>query len=144
MNKQFHRNIVMNDDFGVCMAALNYSGMIIASKAQEQEEDEYEDDLEVDEQAKRKKNSNIMFKPFNEWKDAKDWSYELKGGESVECVAVGSGWCAALTDFNYIRIFSSDGIQRHLLCQGTPVVSMAGYESFLSIIYHSGPPIYGC
>ena len=32
-NKQFHRNLVLADDFGVCMAAMNYSGLLIASKA---------------------------------------------------------------------------------------------------------------
>ena len=45
MNKQFHRNIVMNDDFGICMAAINYSGMVLASRAQVQNEDDYEDDM---------------------------------------------------------------------------------------------------
>ena len=57
-----------------------------------------------------KKNSHIYFKPFNEWKNLKDWHYELKDGESAECLAMGSGWCAVHTDFGYIRIFSSDGV----------------------------------
>ena len=105
------------------MAALNYSGAIFASRAEEKTEDEYEDDgVDEDENeddkvkkaakeaAKRRKNSNILFQPFNEWKDVTSWNYELHNGESVECLAIGSGWCAAQTNFNYIRIFSNDGI----------------------------------
>lgn len=58
----------------------------------------------------------------------KPWSYQFKNGESVECMAMGTGWCCALTNFNYIRVFSNSGIQKHILCQGTPVVTMTGYE----------------
>ena len=131
------------------MAAVNYSGAIFASRAEERTEDEYEDDcldqdVEMDEMAKRRKNSNILFQPFNEWKDVKPWNYELKNQESVECLAIGSGWCAIHTNFNYIRIFSNDGIQKHLLCQGTSIVTMVGYENFLAVIYHAGPAFLTC
>jgi hypothetical protein len=34
-DKNFHRNICVNDDFGSSMATLNYSGMVLASKAEE-------------------------------------------------------------------------------------------------------------
>jgi len=30
-NKNFHRNLALNDVFGVCMAALNYNGVLMAS-----------------------------------------------------------------------------------------------------------------
>jgi hypothetical protein len=33
-DKNFHRNLVINDDFGVSLAALNYTGLFLASKAQ--------------------------------------------------------------------------------------------------------------
>ena len=66
-NKNFHKNLSIRDDFGVSMAAMNYSGVIMASEAEEKNDNEYEDDvldddnLEVDEMAKRRKNSNIIF-----------------------------------------------------------------------------------
>jgi hypothetical protein len=95
------------------MAALNYSGMITASRAHEQDEDAYEED-DISNSShlvdKRIKSSNIEYRPFNEWKKTKVWNYELKNSESVECVAVGSGWCSAYTNYNYVRIFSADGI----------------------------------
>ena len=82
------------------------------------------------------KSSNIEFRPFNEWKQTKQWNYELKNGESAECVAIGSGWACVYTNYSYIRVFSSDGIQKHIICHGTPVVSMVGYENLLAIVYH--------
>jgi len=33
-NKNFHRNLAINDDFGVQMAALGYAGMVVASKGE--------------------------------------------------------------------------------------------------------------
>jgi hypothetical protein len=132
------------------MACLNYSGLFLASKATITEIDEYEEDdiddemAAVDEEKRRKKSSNIQFKPFDESRDLKEWNYELKNNESVECLASGSGWCCVLTSpCNYIRVFSADGIQKTLLCQGTPVVSMTGYENLLAIVSHNGPPVYG-
>lgn len=123
MNKNFHRNLVFNDDFNVSMAALNYAGLIIASKAIETDMDKYEEDeddedmgMNKEKEAKRSaKNSHIIFKPFNENRVLKDWHYELKDGESVDCLALGTGWAAVLTDFQYIRVFSMDGIQKYLM-----------------------------
>ena len=114
-NKNFHRNLTINNTYSYTMAALNYNGVLLASQAEEKNEDAYEDDddevgedgdMAVEEAKRRKKNSNIFFKPFNEWRDVKEWTFELKNGESAECLAVGSGWNAILTNYNYIRVFS--------------------------------------
>ena len=116
------------------MAAINYSGVVLASEAQQSDLDAYEEDDDMDadgepDEKSRKKNSNIYFKPFNEWKNLKDWSFELKDGESVECLAMGAGWVAAATDFGYIRVFSSEGKQLYCFSYGTPLLSMIGYEN---------------
>ena len=63
-NRNFHRNLSINDDFGVCMAAMNYNGVLLASQAEQKDEDQYEDDIAdddemADEMFKRKKSSNI-------------------------------------------------------------------------------------
>lgn len=130
------------------MAALNYNGVLLASQAEVKDEDDYEDDINEDnamddDMFKRRKSSNIQFKPFNEWKDVKEWNFELKNGESAECLAVGSGWNAVLSNYNYIRIFSNNGVQKDLICIAHPVVTMAGYENFLAIVYQSGPAFNG-
>ena len=112
-NKNFHRNLVLSDDYQVSMAALNYSGMLLASKGSDTNEDEYENDEEVsmDMDAKvNHKNSHVYYKPFNEWKNFREWHMELKDGEKAECLALGSGWCAVQTDFGYVRVFSMEGI----------------------------------
>ena len=43
-NKTFHRNLMFRDDYNYSMAAMNYSGLVLASKALEQNLDDYEDD----------------------------------------------------------------------------------------------------
>jgi hypothetical protein len=69
-----------------------------------------------DEAARRKKNSNIQFKPLNVQKEVKEWNYELPQGEGAECLAIGSGWCVVYTSANYFRVFSNDGIQKAIIC----------------------------
>ena len=101
MNKQFHKNITLTDTFGATMASINYNGLLLASEVPEQNVDEYEEIDDVQDQAaQRRKNSNIEFRPFNEWAGQKTWNYMLRNGESIECLAMGSGWCCALTNFN--------------------------------------------
>ena len=102
-----------------------------------------DDNGEGADEKRRKKYSHVQFKPFNTWKNLKDWHFSLKYGEQVECLAVGAGWCAAATDFGYIRVFSIEGVQRTIICQGAPFVTMAGYENLLAVAYHNGPSLYG-
>jgi hypothetical protein len=70
------------------MAALNYTGVLLASVAEQKNIDEYEEDEEEDHgadddgegantMAKRRKHSNIQFKGLNEFKDIKEWTYQL-------------------------------------------------------------------
>ncbi len=156
MDRNFHRNLYLNDDYGVSMAAISHSGVILASKAEQQEEDQYEDDdleedmddtpaeAEMKALKRKRKFSHIYFKPFSEVKEMKHWSMRLGHNENAECVAFGTGWVAVATDFNHLRVFSFDGIQKAILGQGQPVVTMVGYENLLTIFYHAGPPIHSC
>lgn len=45
-DKSLHRNFSINDDFNCSMASLNYSGIMIASKGEVQDLDNYEEDDE--------------------------------------------------------------------------------------------------
>lgn len=105
------------------MTALSNAGMLLASKGADNGEEDMDDfirpddeDIDMDDDAagneekKRKKHSHIHFKPFNSWKNVKEWHFALKHGEQVECLVQGSGWCAAATDFGYIRVFSTEGV----------------------------------
>ena len=55
------------------MAALNPSGLFMASKSVVQDQDNYEDDAEIENPNDEidKKASYIYFKPLNEWKKQK-------------------------------------------------------------------------
>lgn len=154
-DKHNHRNVVINDDYGAVMVSISNAGMLLASKGEGGEEDDMDDFIRPDDEdidmedgendeKKRKKYAHLLFKPFNTWRNMKDWHFALKHGEQVECLAMGSGWSAVATDFGYIRVFSNEGVQRTILCQGTPFVTMAGYENILAVVYHSGPSVYGC
>jgi len=82
-------------------------------KYEEEDEMELENGMDIDGKI-NKKNSHIYFKYFNEVKNYKDWHYQLKNDENVECLAQGTGWIAAFTDYGYIRVFSVEGIQKYL------------------------------
>ena len=126
------------------MACLNYSGLLLAGKRVFQDVDQYEDDDLSDgkEGGIDKKSSYLYFKPLNEWETKKDWSYKMNEGESIECIASGSGWSACVTDQNFLRIFSHDGVQKQIMSQSSMIVTMTGYENLLVIVYHAGLPIY--
>jgi chromosome transmission fidelity protein 4 len=66
----------------------------------------------------------------------------MNEGESIECIASGTGWCACVTDSNFLRIFSQEGVQKQVLSQSSMIVTMTGYENLLVIVYHAGLPIY--
>lgn len=145
-DKNFHSNIRINDDFKSSMASLSYGGLLLASKGEEQDLDKYEDDEEdldaksiTDNEKVDKKSSYLFYKSLS---GKKDWFYKMLPGEHVECIAQGTGWCCAYTDSGYLRFFSSDGVQKLVIHQGSMLVSMAGYENLLAIVYHSGLPIY--
>ncbi len=128
-DKTSQRNFLLPDEYGISLAAMCPSGAIMASQI----------DLEKPETSA----STIQFVPFHEWRGIKGWTYELPKGESAEVVAVGSRWAAVYTSQYLIRVFSHEGLQRHVFCMETPVVTMAGYENVLGIVYHHSVPILG-
>lgn len=61
--------------------------MVLASKGEASDLDKYEEDEDEDEdmidgasqtQKAKKKNSQIYFRPFNEYKNLKDWHFEIQ------------------------------------------------------------------
>lgn len=139
-NKNFHKNLSLADLYGFKMATLNYSGVFLASKGQienldayEEDDDDQEDDLSIDGGFKRKKvdkkKSNLVFRSFDS--EPVEWHYELKKGEITECVAAGTNWVCVYTSSALIRVFTSSGIQKFVISQGSPVLTMSGYENLL-------------
>lgn len=55
------------------------------------------------------------------------------------CVAVGggsTGYVAAATNKQYVRLYSTTGIPKHILCLDGPVVSMSAKDEQLFVVYH--------
>ena len=133
------------------MASLNYSGLMVASKAEQQDLDAYEEDEEQASQKASqaeflkvdKKCSYLYYKPLNEWKNMKDWHVQMRDDESIECIAQGTSWCACYTDKGYIRVFSQEGVQKYVFHQSSLVTTMVGYENMLVVVYHAGLPLFG-
>ncbi|KAK7327698.1 hypothetical protein VNO77_21786 [Canavalia gladiata] len=109
----------MTDHFGFTMAALNENGSVFANPC------------------KGEKNmSTLMYRPFSSWASNSEWSMRFEG-EEVKVVALGAGWVAAVTSFNYLRIFSEGGLQRHVISLDGPVVTASGFKDKLAVVTHA-------
>jgi len=140
-NKSFHSGILLKDIYGISMATMNEKGIVLASRAEEVREDEYEDDLKDE----TRKFSHIIFRPLNyQLEEKKEWVHALPKGENADAVAIGNNWFAVITDLHLIRIFNFKGIETKFLCLEKPLVCAAGYENLLAIVYHDAPPFLGC
>ncbi|CAN4086211.1 unnamed protein product [Withania somnifera] len=83
----------MTDYFGFTMASLNENGSVFANPC------------------KGEKNmSTLMYRPFGTWANNSEWSMRFEE-EEVRAVALGTGWVAAVTSCNFLRIFTEGGLQ---------------------------------
>ncbi|KAJ7956527.1 WD repeat and HMG-box DNA-binding protein 1 [Quillaja saponaria] len=109
----------MTDHFGFTMAALNEKGSIFANPC------------------KGEKNlSTLMYRPFSSWANNSEWSMRFEG-EEVKVVALGFAWVAAITSFNFLRIFSEGGMQKHIISLNGPVVTASGFKDELAVVTHA-------
>lgn len=109
----------MTDHFGFTMAALNENGSVFANPC------------------KGEKNmSTLMYRPFSSWANNSEWSMRFEG-EEVKVVALGAAWVAAVTSFNYLRIFTEGGLQRHVISLDGPVVTASGFKDKLAVVTHA-------
>ncbi|XP_058115075.1 protein ENHANCER OF LHP1 1 [Magnolia sinica] len=109
----------MTDYFGFTMASLNESGSVFANPC------------------KGEKNmSTLMYRPFSSWANNSEWSMRFEA-EEVKVVALGTGWIAAITSLNFLRIFTEGGLQRYILSLDGPVVTAAGFKDELAVVIHA-------
>ena len=76
-NRTFHKNISIRNIFNLSMGVMNEKGAIIAGRADDIDEDEYENETRDE----IKKQSHIFFKPFTSYMNSEEWSYKLEEGE---------------------------------------------------------------
>ncbi|KAI3927214.1 hypothetical protein MKW92_001969 [Papaver armeniacum] len=109
----------MTDYFGFTMASLNENGSVFANPC------------------KGEKNmSTLMYRPFSSWANNSEWSMRFEG-EEVKVVALGTGWVAAVTSLNYLRVFTEGGLQKHVISLDGPVVTASGFKDELAVVTHS-------
>ncbi|CAO2818425.1 unnamed protein product [Amaranthus hypochondriacus] len=113
----------MTDYFGFTMASLNENGSVLAN-------------LQMGE----KNTSTLMYRPFSSWANNSEWSMRFEN-EEVKAVALGTGWVAAVTSAQFLRIFTEGGLQRHILSLDGPVVTAAGFKDELAVVIHSSQPL---
>lgn len=111
----------MTDYFGFTMASLNESGSVFANPC------------------KGEKNmSTLMYRPFSSWANNSEWSMRFED-EEVRAVALGNAWVAAVTNLNFLRIFTEGGLQRHVFSLDGPVLTASGSGDELVVVTHSSP-----
>ena len=59
----------------------------------------------------------------------------------MDCwVQVGDAWVAAATSQHHLRIFSSGGIQSHIMAMEGRPVSVVGHHNLLACVWVAGAP----
>ncbi|KAM7345136.1 chromosome transmission fidelity 4 [Cochliomyia hominivorax] len=69
----------------------------------------------------------------------REWSVQLPDCESVEAICATSKMVAAVSNLQFLRIFTVMGTQREIITIPGPVVCVAGYEDRILICYHGAP-----
>lgn len=82
-------------------------------------------------------NGKLFCMLLNIWDATKEWSIEMPKEEYIEAIACGSGFIAVVTDKRFVRVFTSGGIQTHLLSITGRVVCISAFDQLLMVIYHS-------
>jgi hypothetical protein len=82
--------------------------------------------------------SKLMCLHYSSWDKSKEWTTDLPKGEEITGLAIGSGWLAAATSVNRLRLFSLGGVQKGLVEVGGQIVATSGNEDLLFVAFHSG------
>ncbi len=87
--------------------------------------------------------SNIYFHRFDTFGPAKDknWHFALPEGERATGCASGEGWNAVATNRQFVRTFSSGGMQGPIVWLKGDLVTMVGRGRLLAVIYHEANPL---
>jgi chromosome transmission fidelity protein 4 len=117
------RSLHFNDHFGFRLASLTTRGAFFASR--------------------RIKDSpaKLFFKAIESWGSNADWMLPLPADEDTIVLAMGNTWVAVATTKQFLRLFSYDGLQLGILSLTGSLVTIAGQNHLLAIVYHMGLPM---
>jgi len=117
------------DNYGFAKGSIGPQGAAFSS---------YIDDLPA--AGEEAQGSTIHYHAFSGFEANETFTTTLPAGEAVETIAVGSGWVAVATSKQYLRVFSSTGLQLMISWLKGPVVTIVGSGPNLAVLYHSAPP----
>jgi hypothetical protein len=129
INVEFHdaalRPFHFTEQYEYNLAALGTSGIILGCESQTAIP------------------STIYYRPFDAWHAKNSWMIQLPDNESCLALAIGSCYCCVATDQQYLRFFTPSGVQTTIRSLPGPVVSIAGDDKLLFVVYHSAGVFQG-
>ncbi|KAJ3260995.1 hypothetical protein HK103_006950 [Boothiomyces macroporosus] len=87
--------------------------------------------------------SLVYYRPFDNWANKSDWTFTLPKDESAQVVACTMSRVVVATNQQYIRVFSTSGIQVGIRSLSGPIVSMSGGNDLLFCVYHHAGVFHG-
>jgi chromosome transmission fidelity protein 4 len=127
-NVQKHKPIRMIDHFGFTVGALSETCFVMGGPSRSPNG--------VDE----RDNPSVLFcRSINHWATDDSWQIFFPEGEEIEVVAVGggeTGFVAAATNKQMVRLYTTTGIPKFIFTLDGPVVSMAAKDEQLLVVYH--------
>lgn len=121
-----HRPIRLVDHFGFTMGALSKEAFVLAAESHEPEGNDT-----------REHPSVLFCRNIGHWATDETWQTLFPPGEEIEAVAVGggeTGFVAAATSLRYVRLYSLQGVARHILCLDGGIVSLAALDAQLMMV----------
>jgi chromosome transmission fidelity protein 4 len=125
-DKNVGRSLHLSDSLGFCLASLTTRGALFANR--------------------KVKNvpATLFFKAIENWGSNADWTLNLPIEEDPLLLAMGEDWVAVITTQNLLRIFSYSSHQIGLVSLMGSVVTIAGQNHLLAIVYQDGIPFGTC
>lgn len=122
----FHHSIHLDNRVGYTMASLSSTALLLGSQ----------EDLSVEAGVLERDKSRMYCQMFATWDTTKEWYVEMDDDEKIMAVAAGQTFVAAFTNLQYVRVWTTGGIQTSILSTAGPAVSLAAHDRFLMLLYH--------
>ena len=125
-DKNVGRSLHLSDSLGFHLASLTTRGALFASR--------------------KAKNvpPTLFFKAIENWGSNPDWTLNLPVEEDPLLLALGDDWVAVATTQNLLRIFSYSSHQIGLVSLTGSIVTIAGQNHLLAIVYQDSFPFGTC
>eukprot|EP00040_Diaphanoeca_grandis_P005605 m.33649 g.33649 ORF g.33649 m.33649 type:complete len:1140 (+) comp16851_c1_seq1:87-3506(+) len=127
-NVSKHKPIRMIDHFGFTVAALSETCFVMAAP------------IRIPSAEDERDNPSVLFcRNFDHWATDDTWQIRFPEGEEIEGVAAGggtTGFVACTTNKNYVRIYSTTGIPKHIMCLEGPSLAISAKDEQFFVVYH--------